>query len=71
LRRPKTFGLAFIAVSFSWVPGQIVTGHPLFATFVIALGLFGGLALLLTAVSAGFGEEGSSHSLDLGRNRFR
>jgi hypothetical protein len=53
------------------VPGQIVTGHPLFATFVIALGLFGGLALLLTAVSAGFGEEGSSHSLDLGRNRFR
>ena len=34
-----------------------------------ALVLCGGLALLVTALSAGFGEDVDSPSLDLGRNR--
>src|SRR5262249_6830441 len=45
LRRPKTFGLGFIAVTLSWLPGQTATGHPLLATLAIAIALFGGLAL--------------------------
>src|SRR5215468_3364772 len=68
LRRPKTFGLGFIAVTLSWLPGQTATGHPLLATLAIAIALFGGLALLSTAVSAGFAEEDSSQLMGFGRS---
>ncbi len=65
LRRSKAFLFGFVGITFSWMPGQIVTGHHLLLAFVTATCLFGGLALMVVALSAGFVEQRDSTSLGL------
>ncbi len=59
MRRPKAFVLAFILVTFSWVPAQMLagTGLHMWLAFITAVALFGGFALMVAAVSAGFKEQ--------------
>jgi len=65
LKKSKFFVLAFAAIVGSGWPGIIVTGHHLLATFGITILLFGGLALMVAAFSAGFREESDATSLNL------
>lgn len=65
LKKSKSFALAFTAIVASGWPGIIVTGHHLLVAFCIALLSFGGLALMVAALSAGFKEESDATSLNL------
>jgi hypothetical protein len=65
LKKSKSFVLAFTAIVVSGYPGIIITGHHLLVTFGISFLLFGGLALMVAAVSAGFREESDATSLNL------
>src|SRR5258705_3627414 len=65
LKKSKSFVLAFTAIVASGCPGIIVTGHHLLVTFGTAILLFGGLTLMVAALSAGFKEETDATSLNL------
>src|SRR4051794_35787375 len=65
LANPQTFVLGFLAITFSWVPGQLISSHHWLAGSLIVLALLGGFALLVIAISAGLTEESDSTSLSL------
>jgi len=65
LKKSKSFVLAFAAIVASGSPGIIVNGHHLLVTVGTAILLFGGLALMVAALSKGFREESDATSLNL------
>ena len=65
LKKSKSFVLAFAAIVASGWPGIVVNGHHLLVTVGTAILLFGGLAMMVAALSEGFREESDATSLNL------